>query len=84
MTDRLYRVLKRGVYQRNPRFGSAPDEPEFLSREIGERINVSDVGAEPLVREGFIELAPETEPPATPQPARSRAGRARRGEQEGA
>lgn len=62
MTDRLYRVLRPGVRQL---VGDEVRRPP-----VGSFINVSDAGAVPLIREGFIELAAQA-PAAAPAVATS-------------
>ena len=49
MRERLYRVLKPGIRQLV--------DGEFRRPAVGALINVSDEGAELLLREGYIELA---------------------------
>lgn len=56
MTDLLYRVLKPGIVQR-----VAASEDEVRRPDVGDLINVSDLGAELLLREGYIERAHPTQ-----------------------
>lgn len=57
MRERLYRVLKPGIRQLV--------DGEFRRPAAGALINVSDEGAELLLREGFIELANKPAKPGT-------------------